>query len=154
MNANGNRYHHLALKEKNELVPIEDRSKIIKPNQITKNQLNPNYIESLAILVELMNKIYLKNLVTANKSSDFVLNEPNNIVNQDSYLERCFKLLPVLVDLIINLNDDPIAYSNATIECFVKYHLVFLEFIYWCIVIFDTNIQFKVYYLFKIKILY
>ncbi len=100
-----------------------------------------------------MNKIYLKNLVTSNKSSDFVLNDPNNIINQDSYLERCCKLLPVLVDLIINLNDDPIAYSNATIECFFKYHLVFLEFIYWCIVIFDTNIQFKVFYFFSIKMI-
>ena len=135
------------MRDKNELAVSTDR-KIVKTTSIGPHQqlLTPNFIESMAILIELLNKIFLQSLVALKASTgDFTM--MNAKPTGDENIQKCYKLLPILVELIIGLNEDPTGFSNATIACFVKHHLVFLEFIYWCIVSFDSDVQFKVTFL-------
>lgn len=57
-------------------------------------------------------------------------------------LDKCCRLLPLLAELIVQLNS---ATANSSIgNSFRKRHLSFLEFIYWSLLVFDSSFQHQV----------
>jgi hypothetical protein len=114
-------------------------------NQITSSNhntiliQNPNILEAFALLLDWLSQVHLKNQINFN----LPLNDNSQI------LEKSYRLLPLLAELIIYLNSfhnsSQIANANTSNQqlnfTFKKYHLAFLEFIYWSLLHCDTSIQ-------------
>ena len=54
-------------------------------------------------------------------------------------LDKSCRLLPLLAELIIHLNSSQL--TNGVGNSFKKYHLAFLEFIYWSLLHCDASFQ-------------
>lgn len=81
----------------------------------------------MVILLEWISQEYMKSSIN--------FNLPFN--NNSQIIENSNRLLPILADLIINLNS-----SNAGL--FKKHQLTLLEFIYWSLLHLDASFQNKV----------
>ena len=97
---------------------------------------NTNILESLAISLDWINGSCLK--------KNFNFNMPININNMPIF-EKAAKLLPTLAELLTYLNTVNFSSNtnscNLTLSIITKYHLTFLEFIYWSLLHFDTLSQ-------------
>jgi hypothetical protein len=94
-----------------------------EPNSLLVN--NTNILDSFAILLEWLSQAHLQN------SIDFNLPFAGDALT----IEKCHKVLPLLVEIIIGLN------NSSTSAEFNKYHLVFLEFLYWSLLHCDGAYQ-------------
>ena len=90
---------------------------------------NCNIVKSFSIMIDWITQDILK------KNIDFSL--PLN--TNTKVLDKCTHLLPLLTDLIINLNSANI--NSALIATFKNYNLSFLEFIYWSLLHCDSGLQ-------------
>jgi hypothetical protein len=110
-----------------------------------KTSLNSNVLESLVISLDWLNNSSLKR--------NYNFNSPIN--NNSSILEKSTRILPSIAEILIYMNNNNntsinnLPYSiNTTLIC--KNYTVFLEFIYWSLLHFDTTTQTQVLILFTI----
>ncbi len=90
---------------------------------------NANIIEAFAMLLDWLSKVHLKETI------NFSL----PISNNNEIIEKSCRLLPLLAELIIHLNNASI--SPLIAQSFQKYHLAFLEFIYWSLLHYELGLQ-------------
>jgi len=101
-------------------------------NQFSQQQTlvhNANILEAFAMLLDWLSQAHLK------ESINFSL----PISNNSQIMDKSCRLLPLLAELIIHLNNANI--SNLVAQSFQKYHLAFLEFIYWSLLHYDLSLQ-------------
>ena len=90
---------------------------------------NGNILEAFALLLDWLSQVHLK------KNINF--NVP--LSGNTQILEKSCRLLPLLAELIIHLNSSHM--TNGVGNSFKKYHLAFLEFIYWSLLHCDATVQ-------------
>lgn len=90
---------------------------------------NANILEAFAMLLDWLSQVHLKKRLNFNLPFS----------GDASVIDKSCRLLPLLVELIVNLNN--LSISNLMSNSFKKYHLAFLEFIYWSILHCDSTFQ-------------
>lgn len=108
-----------------------NKATIQTANHISQQTLvhNANILEAFAMLLDWLCQVSLK------ETLNFNLPLSGNLL----VLDKTCRLLPLLAELIIHLNSASI--SNLMANSFKKYHLAFLEFIYWSLLHYDTSYQ-------------
>ncbi len=109
---------------------IKNTSKTPAQTHIQQQQTlvhNANVLEAFALLLDWIGQVHLK------ESLNFSLPLSGN----NQILDKSCRLLPLLAELIIHLNSSSI--TNLVANSFQKYHLAFLEFIYWSLLHYDFS---------------
>lgn len=114
--------------------PSSKHTTVVKlPNQQFSQQQtlihNANILEAFALLLDWLGQVHLK------ENINFSL----PISGNTQVLDKSCRLLPLLAELIIHLNSSSM--SNLVTQSFQKYHLAFLEFIYWSLLHYDLSLQ-------------
>jgi hypothetical protein len=94
---------------------------------------NANILEAFAMLLDWLSQAHLKQTINFN----LPFSGDSNVI------DKSCRLLPLLAELIVTLNNSSI--TNLMAHSFKKYHLAFLEFIYWSILHCDSSFQAHVY---------
>ena len=87
-----------------------------------------NILDALSLLMEWISQEHLRPAIN--------FNLPLN--NNTQIIEKSYKILPVLADLIINFS------TASNFSLLKKYQLAFIEFIYWSLLHSDASFQNKV----------